>query len=284
MDFYADERVKKLSCPPSAFSLLIFLLTGPHTTQIPGIYEVGRMALAERLHWSSEDFNRCFREISDQGIAEADWDARVVYIKNRIAQNPPEDTDTIMRWRPTWRRIPECELKNKAYFNMKDFLSTQAPSLLKAFMQSIPPPFVDQNSVFLEPCLTPEEPKKKKIQKQLMEILDEPSKTNPTDFDKFWKQYPWKVKKPYALKMWNEKQIKHFLDEILEDLSQRCWKNGCISVPHASTYLNNYRWHDEQKVCPTCQKLKPQETLQQRVDREIEEERKLMEEKGNEDN
>jgi DNA-binding transcriptional regulator YhcF (GntR family) len=74
----------------------------------------------------------------------------------------------------------------------------------------------------------------------------------PEDFLSFWKVYPLKVGKGAAHKAWKKlKPGKQVQDDIQDALNwQRSsdkWKedNGKY-IPHASTYLNQRRWEDEQ--------------------------------------
>ena len=73
---WADAKFRALSSPnPNGQSLWLYLLTGPHTTQIPGLFTGGEAGLAEALGWPLEGFRKAFREVFSQGMVEADWKA-----------------------------------------------------------------------------------------------------------------------------------------------------------------------------------------------------------------
>ena len=71
-------------------------------------------------------------------------------------------------------------------------------------------------------------------------------RASSSDFEKFWQEYPKKVKKKTAKDIWLRK--KPDLDTLLDDIDNRLasdeqWRSGYI--PHPTTYLNGERWNDE---------------------------------------
>lgn len=68
-------------------------------------------------------------------------------------------------------------------------------------------------------------------------------------FDRFWKEYPNKVKKSVAFQKWQTMNLEKIADVIVEDVKQRAkteWTGeGEAYVPHPTTYLNQRRWEDE---------------------------------------
>jgi hypothetical protein len=130
---YGDKNFRKLSpIAASGQSLWTYLLTGPHSNSIPGLFCAGRAGLAEALGWNQEDFDRCFTEIESLGMVEADWKARVVSIPNAIKYNPPESPNVVKSWQNWLDEIPECELKDKHIELIIDFLEDNFPSCLEA--------------------------------------------------------------------------------------------------------------------------------------------------------
>jgi hypothetical protein len=117
---WADQKFRKLSpMPPSGQSLWFYLLSGPHTGIIPGLSKARRVTIADELAWTPEDFDAAFKEIASQQMAEADWQAGVVWIPNAIKCNPPQSPNVITAWRKEWPLIPECDLKTKALEAMR---------------------------------------------------------------------------------------------------------------------------------------------------------------------
>jgi hypothetical protein len=133
---WGDSRFRELSSPgPSAKYLWVFLLTGPQTSNIPGLYRGGEMALSEELGWDIEGFRKAFAEPFAKGLVKADWNARVVWIPNAIKYNSPESPNVVKSWRTAWDEIPECALKAEAYERLKAFTKGLGEGFAKAFTE-----------------------------------------------------------------------------------------------------------------------------------------------------
>lgn len=131
---WSDEKFRALSpMPPSGQGLWFFLLTGPHTGPIPGLFRAGRAAMAEELGWSAEAFDEAFREVSDQGMAKADFVARLVWLPNAIKHNKPESPNVVKSWAPEFDLLPECPLKLEALEAIKAFVCALGPGFSGAF-------------------------------------------------------------------------------------------------------------------------------------------------------
>lgn len=136
---WADEKVRSLTpIPPSGQSLFLMLLVGQQTTSMPGVQPVGRMALAEMLDWSLEDFDKAFQEVSSVGLAIADWKARFLFIPKAIQHNLPQSPNVVKSWCATWANVPECELKTLAWHTIHDALSRLGKSFADAFKAACP--------------------------------------------------------------------------------------------------------------------------------------------------
>ena len=76
------------------------------------------------------------------------------------------------------------------------------------------------------------------------------NKTAPSGaFEQFWNEYPRKVGKQEAFKVWNKKRLDPIAPTLILDVRTRktsddSWKDKKF-IPHASTYLNQERWTDE---------------------------------------
>ena len=133
---WGDEKFRALSAPkPNAQFLWFHLLTGPHTTAIPGLSSVGEAALAEAAgKWPLPAFRRCWREIAEQTMGEADWQARVVWLPHAIEHNEPQSPSVVKSWVRQLVEIPECELKNRAIFAIGQHLSKMGPAWSAAWV------------------------------------------------------------------------------------------------------------------------------------------------------
>jgi len=122
----------------------MFLLTGPQTSNIPGLFRAGEMALAEELEWSLEEFRKAFEEASSKGLVKSDWKARVVWIPNAIKYNRPENPNVVKGWRTAWDEIPECPLKVEAHAKLIGFTEAQGVGFAKAFIETCAKPLPNQ--------------------------------------------------------------------------------------------------------------------------------------------
>ena len=133
---WGDTRFRELSSPgPNGKYLWVFLLTGPQTSNIPGLFRAGEMALAEELGWDLKGFREGFLELFAKGLVKADWEARVVWVPNAIKYNPPDNPNVVKSWRTAWDEIPECALKAEAYERLKAFTEGLGEGFAKPFVE-----------------------------------------------------------------------------------------------------------------------------------------------------
>jgi len=119
---YADARFAALSSPkPNGKTLWMYLLTGPHTTNIPGLFSVSRETLAGNLGWSVKDLTRVWKEFEavDEGheyrMVMADWSKNLVFVPKAVAHNGVGSFNAVQGWRAQWNNLVECELKLEAW-------------------------------------------------------------------------------------------------------------------------------------------------------------------------
>ena len=142
---WGDKKVRKLSpVHPSGQALFLMLLVGPQTTNIPGLQPIGRMAFAEMLDWEPEAFDEAFAEAFREGLVEADWKARVLFVPNAIKHNLPQSPNVVKSWASTWSMIPECDLKVKAWNVLYAALLNHGKSYADAFLACCPTVSDDQ--------------------------------------------------------------------------------------------------------------------------------------------
>jgi hypothetical protein len=116
MRLHSDAKYRSLSRPqPNGQSLWYHLLTGPSTTNIPGLYRAGELGLSEELDWPLKAFREAFREVFAKGMAKADWDNRLVWIPNAIKYDFPASPNVVTSWRTVWDELPDCQLKYDAW-------------------------------------------------------------------------------------------------------------------------------------------------------------------------
>lgn len=138
---WGDEKFQALSgLEPSGKALWLYLLTSPSTNSIPGLFRAGEAAMAEELEWPLKAFREAFGEVFRQGLAEADWKARVIWIPNALKYNRPESPNVVASWAVSWDEIPECRLKHIANAALKDFTEGLGEAFAKAFAKACPKP------------------------------------------------------------------------------------------------------------------------------------------------
>jgi len=121
---------------PSGQSLWFFLLTGPFTGPIPGMFRAGKAAMAEELGWSIEAFDKAFQEVLTQGMARADFNAKFVWLPNAIKHNKPESPNVVRSWGKEFDLLPECDLKIAALIELKAFVDGLSAAYKKAFEEA----------------------------------------------------------------------------------------------------------------------------------------------------
>lgn len=137
---WSDEKFRALSAiPPSGQGLWFFLLTGPHTTAIPGLFRAGRAAMAEELGWEIEAFDEAFTEVFTQGMAKADFKARLVWLPKALQHNKPESPNVVRSWRAELDLLPECDLKREAIASIRESLADIGNGYLQAFDELFSP-------------------------------------------------------------------------------------------------------------------------------------------------
>lgn len=147
---YADEKFLELSAPdPNGQSLWLYLLTGPHTTAVPGLFSAGEAQLAEALGWPLAGFRKAWNEIAQRGMARADWKARVVWLPNAIRYNAPDNVNQIKGWRDTIEEIRTCPLKAEAIAHVAVFLKRFRKPLVKPFLELFAKPLLEATDVGL---------------------------------------------------------------------------------------------------------------------------------------
>jgi hypothetical protein len=133
---WGDRKFRQLSKPqPNAQTLWCYLLTGDHTGPVPGLFCVGAAALAEALEWPTEQLRERFAELTANGMAHADWGARVVYLPNAIRHNEPDNPNIVKGWFRYIEQVPECDLKTQAIHDLYAYLETRGEPFAKPFRE-----------------------------------------------------------------------------------------------------------------------------------------------------
>lgn len=246
---WSDEKFRELSpIPPSGQGLWFFLLTGPHTTAIPGLFRAGRAAMAEELNWDQKDFDKAFQEVSGQGMAKADFKAKLVWLPKAIQHNKPESPNVVRGWRVELDLLPECDLKREAIAGIREALEGAGPSYVEAFDEVL-------TGKQKEPSKPSPKPSRKTMANQEQEQEQEQDKNagkpaEPAGFVAFWTAWPVSDRKQArgkCLEAWKKARCEGAAAEIVAHveamkLSAGWRKNGGEFIPAPLVYLNGRRW------------------------------------------
>jgi hypothetical protein len=113
-------------------------LTGPELGPIPGLFQAREGGLADAMGWSLESFRESFRELSERGLAKADWKAGLVWVKRAIRYNDPANPNVVKSWEDAWAELPECQLKSEAHSSLCEYFAGRTESFLDTFKNHCP--------------------------------------------------------------------------------------------------------------------------------------------------
>lgn len=141
-----DRRVRALGHPgPHPTYLFLYLLTNPATTGVPGLFRARDIALAMDLGWDLASFREAFAALEQQGMAEADWEAGLVWLPNAVKHDPPASPNVVVSWGKIVRNdMPECRLLLRAITRIREQLEQlfeRPDGFLEAFGKAFPEAF-----------------------------------------------------------------------------------------------------------------------------------------------
>jgi hypothetical protein len=135
---WGDAKFRALSpAPPNGQTLFLRLLIAPELGPIPGLFSAWEAGLAQALGWSLKPFRERFAELLREGLAKADWDAGLVWVPNAIKRNLPPNPNVVRGWRGTWAILPECALKDEAYWHLKRYVEPLGERFAEAFRNGL---------------------------------------------------------------------------------------------------------------------------------------------------
>lgn len=104
-----DERVAPL---PTLTKLTWFcLLTGPHTTGLPGLYSCGIATLSESMREGIDTVSKAVAELVATGMVRFNPTVRVVQVPNAPKYNPCPNEKVLKGWLSLWKGIADCPEK-----------------------------------------------------------------------------------------------------------------------------------------------------------------------------
>lgn len=120
-----DERFATLSQPTKLVWLLI--LTGPHTTPLPGLSNVGVAALAESSRYDADTVSRALAELSRAGMVEFNQTCRVLRVPNAPKYNPCSNPKVLKGWFSIFKSVPDCTEKFRHLASLRAAIPAEEP-------------------------------------------------------------------------------------------------------------------------------------------------------------
>lgn len=126
-----DERV----APLSALAKLTWLclLTGPHTTGLPGLYSCGIATLSESMREGIDTVSKAVADLVATGMVQFNPTVRVVRVPNAPRYNPCANEKVLKGWFALWKSIPDCAEKFSHIERLRDSLDPSSPWVEKGW-------------------------------------------------------------------------------------------------------------------------------------------------------
>lgn len=126
-----DERV----APLSALAKLTWLclLTGPHTTGLPGLYSCGLATLSESMREGIDTVSKAVEALVATGMVQFNPTVRVVRIPNAPKYNSCPNEKVLKGWLALWKSIPDCAEKFAHIERLRDSLDPSSPWVEKGW-------------------------------------------------------------------------------------------------------------------------------------------------------
>ena len=175
LKIWGDAKFRRLAPPPpNPRDLFFYLLTAKESIPIPGVIPAGAGAMAETLDWPAEGFREAFAQVEAEGLAIADWRAKLVWVPNAIVYNPPESPNHVLQWAKTWELVPECPLKLAIFQRIRTFCEGLGPAFLEAFSKGFGSPPEGLREPYPEPSRSQDQDQDQDQDQEKMVRVDTP--------------------------------------------------------------------------------------------------------------
>lgn len=101
-----DERFAPLS--KDAKLAWLCILTGPHTTPLPGLFVCGIATLSESLRDDIDTVSKAVNELCGAGLVRFNATTRVMQVPNAPKYNPCANPKVLKGWFTVWKGVPDC--------------------------------------------------------------------------------------------------------------------------------------------------------------------------------
>lgn len=146
---YNDAKFLSLSA--DAQRIFTHMLWHPDSTSIPGLSPLRETTAAAVLRLSLIGYQIGYRELFEKGMAEADWEAGVVFIPNAFKYDAPNSPKVVSAWRSlVLNYLPESPLVNKAILHIYRGLMAayaEPQAFDKAMKKAFPALFLEASAI-----------------------------------------------------------------------------------------------------------------------------------------
>ena len=115
--------------------VFLFVLTHPHMTGL-GAMRGHPSGLAPELEWKPERLQKAFKEGLAKGLIRYDSHACFIWVPNFLKYNSPESPNVVKHWVAAWDLLPECDLKDQLYNQVKAFAKGLTEGFREAFAEA----------------------------------------------------------------------------------------------------------------------------------------------------
>lgn len=129
-----DERFSALT--PEAKLTWVCILTGPHTSSLPGLSVCGAASLSETLRYGIDTVSKAIGELEASGLVVVNKSARVLCVPNAPKYNPCANAKVLKGWLSLWQNIPECAEKYMHIANLLKSLDIKQAWVTTAWEQT----------------------------------------------------------------------------------------------------------------------------------------------------
>ena len=129
-----DERFATLTKDGKLTWLCV--LTGPHTTSLPGLFVCGLATLSESMRDDIDTVSKAVRELSAAGMLRFNSTVRVVQVPNAPKYNPCPNPKVLKGWLSVWKSVPDCAEKYDHVDRLRDALDAAQPWVAGAWAET----------------------------------------------------------------------------------------------------------------------------------------------------
>lgn len=104
-----DERFVELTAVQKL--VWLYVLTGPHTTSLPGLWIVGIGELVDGLRFPNKSIREALSVLEGTGMLVYNPHYRLIRVPNAPKYNRPDNARVLKSWFRLWQEIPDCQQK-----------------------------------------------------------------------------------------------------------------------------------------------------------------------------